>query len=61
MRHVETIPGAGKGVQKGMLEGVNRTIIYCKNVCKYHNVPQGSNNGKFLKKKKEVREIGLRS
>jgi hypothetical protein len=24
--------------------GMNSTIIYCKNFCKYHNVPPGQQN-----------------
>jgi hypothetical protein len=40
MTPVETIPGiAGKGIKENM-EGVNSTIIHCKNFCKCHNVPQ---------------------
>jgi hypothetical protein len=39
LRPVETIPGMGEGVLRRMIEGVNSTIIYCKNVCKCHNVP----------------------
>jgi hypothetical protein len=34
MRPVETIPGMGGGT----MEGVNSNMIYCKNVCKCHNV-----------------------
>jgi uncharacterized protein YhbP (UPF0306 family) len=43
MRIVETIPGVGGRGKKRMMEGVNSTMIYfiyCKNFCKYHNVPQ---------------------
>jgi hypothetical protein len=37
MRSVETIPGMrGGGI---MMEGVNSTMIYCKNFCKCHKVP----------------------
>jgi hypothetical protein len=32
---VETIPGTGKG---RTMEGVNSTMIYCKNFGKCHNV-----------------------
>jgi hypothetical protein len=35
MRTVETIPG----MWGGMMEGVNSTVIHCKNFCKYQNVP----------------------
>jgi hypothetical protein len=33
MRHVETIPGMGGG-RRRMMEGVNSTMINCKNFCK---------------------------
>jgi hypothetical protein len=36
----ETIPGMGEG-DKGewwMVEGVDSSMIYCKNFCKCHNV-----------------------
>jgi hypothetical protein len=41
-----------------MMEGVNLTMIYCKNFCKCQNVPQynnNNNNNSFenLKKKKK--------
>jgi hypothetical protein len=43
-----------------MMEGVNSTMIYCKNFCKYHNVPpvqQKYDNKKntqgYLQKKKK--------
>jgi hypothetical protein len=35
---VETIPGMGMGGIKEMVEGVNSSMIYCKNFCKCHNV-----------------------
>jgi hypothetical protein len=38
MRPVETIPGMGGGGIKEKMEGVNSTKIYCKNLCKCHNV-----------------------
>jgi hypothetical protein len=44
MRPVETIPGMG-GKKEGlrrMVEGVNSSmiyLIYCKNLCKCHNIP----------------------
>jgi hypothetical protein len=41
MRPVETIPGMGTEEIKENDGGVNSTIIYCKNFCKYHNVPPG--------------------
>jgi hypothetical protein len=39
MRLVETIPGMEGGRAKRVMEGVNSTMIYCKNFCKGHNVP----------------------
>jgi hypothetical protein len=39
MRPVETILGMGEGMG-GMMEVVKSTMIYCKNFCKCHNVPQ---------------------
>jgi hypothetical protein len=43
MRPVETIPGMGEeGELRRMVEGVNAStmyLIYCKNFCKWHNVP----------------------
>jgi hypothetical protein len=37
MRPVETIPEMQEeGI---MIEEVNSTLLYCKKVCKYHNVP----------------------
>jgi hypothetical protein len=38
MRPVETIPGIGGG-GKRMVEGVNSSIINCKNFHKCHKVP----------------------
>jgi hypothetical protein len=35
-----------------MMEGVNSTMIYCKNFCKHHNVFQFNNNIVKNKKKK---------
>jgi hypothetical protein len=35
---VETIPEIGGG-KKRIMEGVNLTMIYCKNFCKCHIVP----------------------
>jgi hypothetical protein len=29
-----------------MVEGVNSTVIYCKNFCECHNVPPTNNNKK---------------
>jgi hypothetical protein len=43
MRSVETIPGMRAGRIKRMMEVVNSSMIYCKNFCKCHNVPQHSN------------------
>jgi hypothetical protein len=40
IRPAETISGMGEEREKRrMMEGVNLTMIYCKNFCKYHNVP----------------------
>jgi hypothetical protein len=39
MRPVETIPGMERGRIKENDAGVNSVMIYCKNFCKYHNVP----------------------
>jgi hypothetical protein len=39
MRPAETIPGIGAVGIKGMMEGENSTIIYCKNFYKCHNAP----------------------
>jgi hypothetical protein len=39
MRPVETIPRIGVGGIKEMMEGVNSTMIYYKNISKCHNVP----------------------
>jgi hypothetical protein len=38
MRPVETIPGTGEQ-GRGMMERVDLAIIYCKHICKCHNVP----------------------
>jgi hypothetical protein len=39
MRHAETIPGMGEGLeQTRMMKGAYPTVICCKNICKYHNV-----------------------
>jgi hypothetical protein len=38
MRYDEPIPGMGEGEIRRMMEGVNSTMIYCKNFCKCHNV-----------------------
>jgi hypothetical protein len=37
-----TIPGMGDGRQRRVLDGVNSSmiyLIYCKNFCKFYNVP----------------------
>jgi hypothetical protein len=39
MRLVENIPGMRREVIRRMMEGVNLTMIYYKNVYKCHNVP----------------------
>jgi hypothetical protein len=31
IRPIQTIPGMGEGGQRRMMEGVNWTMIYCKN------------------------------
>jgi hypothetical protein len=36
---VEAILGMEGGRERRMMEGVNSTMIYCKNFCKFHNVP----------------------
>jgi hypothetical protein len=36
MRPVETIPGMERGEQRRMMEGMNLTVICCKNFCKCH-------------------------
>jgi hypothetical protein len=38
MRPVESIPGVGGGYRR-MMEGVNSTMIFCKNFGKCYNVP----------------------
>jgi hypothetical protein len=38
MRPVETIPGMGRGKKRRMMKGVNSTMIYYKNFCKFHSV-----------------------
>jgi hypothetical protein len=35
MRPIETIPGMGR---RRMMEVVNSTMLYCKNVCKCHSI-----------------------
>jgi hypothetical protein len=42
----ETIPGIEVGGIRRMMVVVSSIIIYCKNFCKYQNVPQYSNNKK---------------
>jgi hypothetical protein len=44
MRPVKTIPGMGERGKRRMMEEVNSTMIYFKNFCKCHNVPQYNNN-----------------
>jgi hypothetical protein len=39
MRPVERIPATGEVGQRRMMEGVNSSMIYCKNFCKCYNVP----------------------
>jgi hypothetical protein len=43
IRPVETIPGMWGGRIKENDGVVNSSRIYCKNFCKYHNVPQHNN------------------
>jgi hypothetical protein len=40
MRPVETIPGMGGERIKENDGGLNSTMIYCKDLCKCHNVPR---------------------
>jgi hypothetical protein len=45
--HVETISGMGKGGKKKNFGGVNSNmihVIYCKNLCKCHNMTYPVNN-----------------
>jgi hypothetical protein len=50
MRPVETVPGIeGQGGYRRMVEGVNSSMIYCKNLCKCHNVPLPSTRKKHKK------------
>jgi hypothetical protein len=38
MRQIETVPGMeGRGIKEND-EGVNSTMIYCKNYCKFFSV-----------------------
>jgi hypothetical protein len=42
MRPMETIPGIGGGGYMRMMEGVNSTMVYCKNfvnVTMYNSIP----------------------
>jgi hypothetical protein len=39
MRHVETVPGMGRGEIKENNGGGELTMIYCKNFGKCYNVP----------------------
>jgi hypothetical protein len=48
MRPTETIPEMREGRIKGMMEGVNSSIIYCKNFVNVTVFPQ-YNNKKTLK------------
>jgi hypothetical protein len=49
MRPVETIPGIGGEGIKEMMEGVNLTMIDCKNFYKCHNIPPVQKKIKNLK------------
>jgi hypothetical protein len=51
-KNVKTIPEMGGGRIKENGEGVNSSMIYCKNFCKCHNVPLPSPTIKKLKKQK---------
>jgi hypothetical protein len=45
MRPAETIPGLGEGEESRMVEEGNSSmmyLIYCKNICKNHNIPPPS-------------------
>jgi hypothetical protein len=44
MRPVETVPEMGGGGIKDHDGGVNSNVIYCKNFCKCHSVPQYNDN-----------------
>jgi hypothetical protein len=60
MRPVETIPGRGKRRLKGMMEGVNSSmicLIHCRNFYKCHNVPPPSTRIKKLIKKKKFSNL----
>jgi hypothetical protein len=49
MRPTENIPGLGEGRRKKNGGGVNSTVIhliYCKNFCKCHNIPQAQSKKK---------------
>jgi hypothetical protein len=37
MRPVETVLGMGRVESGRMMDGVNPTMMYCKNLCKYQN------------------------
>jgi hypothetical protein len=41
MTPVETVPDSWEGRKKRAMEGINSNIylVYCKNLCKYYNVP----------------------
>jgi hypothetical protein len=53
MGYFGTIPGLGRGEIKRMMEGVNSTLLYCENICKYHNVPQHNKKMYFSKTKSQ--------
>jgi hypothetical protein len=64
IRPIETIPGIGGRRINENLEGMNSTMIQCKNFCKCHNVPPSTTiilKKKFLKSAKKAvsREQGL--
>jgi hypothetical protein len=40
MRPVETIPGMWEDGERRRMEGVDSTMIDCKNFCKCHSAPQ---------------------
>jgi hypothetical protein len=57
----EIIPGIELGErgreQKGMMKGVNSSMIYCKNFCGCHNVPPHSTPIKKKKKRRSPSSI----
>jgi hypothetical protein len=52
MKPIEIVPRSGGGRRGKMIEGMNPTKIYCKHICKYHNVFLCTTN-KIIKKEME--------